>query len=251
MPNLELTTKSPERMTKKLAVFVEGQTEQLFVQRLLREIAGQNNIAIDPIQFIGSGPARVRRVRGKTPADIPFYAQVCDCHGGGELTTVVSDIRDHYQGLVNEGYSLIMGLRDVYPVPNSRMQKLREGIMSFLPRGPVPVHMVLAVREIEAWFIVEDRHYVQLHPELTPRKILKNMHLDVCTVRAETIYHPAETLNKIYRLKSFGYHKSRSDIQRTIDALDYDYLINEVPKRAQSLGELCRSLKRFFEVEGH
>ena len=36
----------------KLAVFVEGQTEQLFVQRLVQEVAG---VGID----IGHGPSRI------------------------------------------------------------------------------------------------------------------------------------------------------------------------------------------------
>lgn len=32
---------------KKLAIFVEGKTEQIFVEKLLREIAGQLNISIE------------------------------------------------------------------------------------------------------------------------------------------------------------------------------------------------------------
>ena len=31
---------------KKLAVFVEGQTEQIFVEKLLEEIAGRNKMVI-------------------------------------------------------------------------------------------------------------------------------------------------------------------------------------------------------------
>ena len=32
---------------KKLSVFVEGQTEQLFIERLLEQVAGKSNIAIE------------------------------------------------------------------------------------------------------------------------------------------------------------------------------------------------------------
>jgi hypothetical protein len=38
---------------KKLAVFVEGQTELLFIERLLEEAAGKNNIAIEKRQAFG------------------------------------------------------------------------------------------------------------------------------------------------------------------------------------------------------
>ena len=37
----------------KLAVFVAGQTEQLFVVRLIRAIAGSHNVNIDTVQAFG------------------------------------------------------------------------------------------------------------------------------------------------------------------------------------------------------
>jgi len=39
---------------KKLAIFVEGQTEQIFVEKLLKEIAGRNRIAIEVIAVNGN-----------------------------------------------------------------------------------------------------------------------------------------------------------------------------------------------------
>ena len=49
---------------KKLAVFVEGQTEQLFVERLLEEAAGKKQICIEKRQAFGGRPTVRRRGRG-------------------------------------------------------------------------------------------------------------------------------------------------------------------------------------------
>lgn len=37
----------------KMAIFVEGQTEQYFVVELVRQIAGQHRIHIDAVQAFG------------------------------------------------------------------------------------------------------------------------------------------------------------------------------------------------------
>ena len=41
---------------KKIAFFVEGQTEQVFINKLLEEIAGRKNISINIFQLRGGKP---------------------------------------------------------------------------------------------------------------------------------------------------------------------------------------------------
>lgn len=43
---------------RKLAIFVEGQTEQLFIKRLIEEVAGKKNL---PFNLIGCKVVRNRR----------------------------------------------------------------------------------------------------------------------------------------------------------------------------------------------
>ena len=55
---------------KRLAVFVEGQTEQLFAERLIREIAGQANIRFELRSIRGGTNARRQtRLLQSIPAD--------------------------------------------------------------------------------------------------------------------------------------------------------------------------------------
>ena len=79
---------------KKLAVFVEGQTEQLFIEKLLEEAAGKNNISIEKRQALGGQSAK-RKLKlieaSKRDSDHKYFAQIIDC---GSDENVKSDIRD-------------------------------------------------------------------------------------------------------------------------------------------------------------
>ncbi len=206
-------------MPKKLAFFVEGQTEQVFIQKLLLEIAGRHNITIDVVQTRGSGPARTVVISGHSAANTQYYALVCDC---GTDNRVASDINDNYSGLIAQGFSFILGLRDVYPEPDAKIPAMRAAIAKILPKGTIAAHLVLAIREIEAWFIVEDRHYPAIHPDLTPELIKARLNIDTRSVAAESIAHPAGTLHDIYQLQGRGYiNKKRWQVERTVHALDY------------------------------
>jgi len=230
-------------MAKRLAVFVEGMTEQLFIQKLLIEMAGRHNITIDLVQARGSASARMVILKGHSASNTRYYALVCDC---GADNTVASDIRDHYDRLSKQGYDLVLGLRDVHPEPDAKIPAIRSAIAKIMPTGAIPVHLVLAIREIEAWFIVEDGHYPAVHPALTAALIKARMGLDTATVAAESIAAPAETLHAAYQLQGRAYHKSRRHVQRTVDALDYARLDIELSTRVAALGELCGHVNRFF-----
>jgi len=230
-------------MVKRLAVFVEGQTEQIFMLKMLVAVAGNHKVTVDVIQARGSGTSRAVTLQGQSATNTPYYALICDC---GADSSVASDIRDNYEGLVTAGYHLVLGLRDVYPVPNDKIPDIRTSIARIMPKGAIPVHLVLAVREIEAWFIVEDEHYPAIHPELTAALINEKLTFDTATVVAEDIDAPAQTLHDAYQLKGRAYHKSRTHVQRTVNALNYSRLDTELSIRVAALGELCGHVNKFF-----
>ena len=83
---------------KRLAIFVEGQTEQLFVTRLLREIAGENRIDIIQEKYISNYRGRVVTAIDavSTIDEKKYYVIIRDC--GGD-SFVKSDILDGYEKL--------------------------------------------------------------------------------------------------------------------------------------------------------
>lgn len=230
-------------MVKRLAIFVEGQTEQIFMQKMLVEVAGRHNITIDVVHARGTGSARAITLQSTSGSSTPYYALICDC---GADNRVLSDMRDNYAGLVSAGYHLVLGLRDIHPEPDTNIPQIRQAIAQVMPQGVVPAHLVLAIREIEAWFIVEDGHYPEIHHDLNAALIKQHLGLDTATVIAESIAAPAETLHAAYQLKGCAYKKDRARVQRTVDALDYARLDMDLSTRVPALGELCGHVNRFF-----
>lgn len=230
-------------MDKRLAVFVEGQTEQIFMQKMLVEVAGRHNITVNVVQARGSGISRAVTLQGQSASNTPYYALICDC---GADNSVASDMRDNYEGLVNAGYHLVLGLRDVHPEPDAKIPQIRTAISKILPQGSVPAHLVLAIREIEAWFIVEDSHYPAIHPDLNAAFIKQQLGLDTATAAAESIACPADTLHAAYQLKGRAYKKDRVRVERTVNALDYARLDLDLSQRVPALGELCAHVNGFF-----
>src|SRR5208282_3190214 len=99
----------------RLAIFVEGYTEVVFVEKLIEEIAGENNVRIEWRRIRGGGSARrssalVRAAKPDTGQQ--YYVLVFDC-GGDRL--VKPRIVEEHVSLTNMGYLKIIGMRDVRP----------------------------------------------------------------------------------------------------------------------------------------
>ncbi len=107
---------------KKLAIFVEGQTELYFVEKLLLEIGNAKELSIR--KEVLSGGTRcpaVATLVGEIPASqetkykILLYSSCND-------EKVLSDIKERYAKLKSDGYSKIIGLRDLYPSRTSNLE---------------------------------------------------------------------------------------------------------------------------------
>ena len=80
---------------------------------------------------------------------------------------VLSDVRDQYQTLVDQEFREIIAVRDVYPEPVGDIPTIRADFAALVPVGPVIPLLVLAIMEIEAWFIGEYTHFSRMDPTLT------------------------------------------------------------------------------------
>jgi len=242
---------------QKMAVFVEGETEQTFVARLVREIAGTHQLQIETQKAVGKPGRRFSYQVYATPSfpGVRFYVLIVDSSGDA---TVVSDICDQYESLCSQGYSRIVGLRDVYPKPRTDLQRLEHGIQVALtyriPRPILPVEVVLAVMEIEAWFIAEHRHFAKIAPSITHDRLRRKLGFHPSSApidKVEEIGHPSKKLDEIYQLGGKRYRKRRREIRRTVNALDFGHLYLEVPQRVTRLGALVGQVNAFLGQESN
>ncbi len=234
---------------KKLAVFVEGQTEQLFVEKLLEEAAGRNQIYIEKRQAFG-GQSTKRKFKilhaSVQNSNQKYFAQIVDC---GADNRVKSDVVDRYDGLAAQGFDTIIAIRDVYPdVAYKDISTLRTGLRYKVKTRPLEVVFVLGVMELETWFISEHTHFQKIHPSLSPELIKTNLGFDPRTDDIQLRPHPADDLDKIYRLAGFPYTKNRNVVQRTVNVLDYERLYLELPARLPDLQALVKAIDQFLSV---
>lgn len=204
----------------RLAVFVEGYTEVVYVEKLIEEIAGQNRVLIEHREIRGG--SRVKRtmklIRAAKPATgQKYFVLLVDC-GGDE--SVKTRIMEEHGNLTRKGYSKIIGLRDVRPkFTRAEIPRLEMSLPKYIKTSLTPVTFILAIMEIEAWFLAETKHFPKIDPSITVAAIKAMLGFDPENDDMEQRLAPAEDLNNCYRIGGKTYAKHQA--QLTVDALDY------------------------------
>lgn len=210
----------------KLAIFVEGLTEQLFVEKLVNVIAGERNVRFELRRASGavSGRRCFRLLRSVPPDQgEPHYVLIVDC-SNDEL--VNSRIREEYESLARERYTLIIGIRDVYPAARADIPRIQRRLTYGVRTVPVPVVGVLVIMEIEAWFLAEHTHFSRLNPTagMTPALVRGWFGFNPETDDMALREHPAHDIEKIYFIAGTTYRKKIGPLRRTVRLLDVEMM---------------------------
>jgi len=227
----------------KIAFFVEGYTELVFVEKLILEVFDQSNVRIELRRITGgsSVPRHFRLIRAANAhCGEAYFVLIIDCVGGD---TVKSRIVEEYDNLSQQGYDLVIGLRDVYPLARAEIPKLEQGLRYRVRTVPLRVEFVLAVMEVEAWFLAEFSHFERIDQRLTCDLISASLGFDPRTDLMDDRQAPAEDLSDAYQLVGRPYLKHQAPT--TIGALDFPSIYLDVPSRSQSLGRLVSLINEF------
>jgi hypothetical protein len=219
---------------KRAAFFVQGQTELIFVVELIKKLVGTACCSIAQEVYHSKVFAEIS---AENAQDEEFYFLIVNCSSDG---AIVSAIRDRIERLEHVGYELVVGLRDLYPLADNELPMLVAGMRASLPQSAVRMEIVIAIREVEAWFIHADSHFSRLHEVLNSEAILNALGYDIHGGHAEEIDHPAKFLGDIYNLAGLGYRKTRKHVTRTVDLLDYHHLCRVRVSGAPSLLRLVK-----------
>jgi Domain of unknown function (DUF4276) len=235
---------------RKLAIFVEGLTEQILVRQLLQAVLDQNRIAIQTVKITGGHNVRMSFTVMRAAhvlSQTEYYILVYDCGGESNVKGYLMAQRDK---LVSSGYTTIMGLRDVYPnFKREEVPKLIRGLNYRLPQKRAATQIFLAVMETEAWFLGEYRHLKKVSGKLTPRYIENRLGFNPQTDNMEERDRPAEDMKKVYRLVGHDYTKKRDKLNSVVRKLDFNYFTHGLADRMPSLGTFVDGLKRFLQED--
>lgn len=226
---------------RKVAVFVEGLTEQELVVELVSAVVGARGVNV----VLGRRWKRKVEVQPSViDAACDFLVLVVDCSNDEQVMT---QIREQYPSLVASGYTAIIGLRDVYPFAHADIPAIQAGLSRTLPSGAVIPEMHLAIMEVEAWFLAESTHFSRVHQSLTVPFIVAGG-IDVVGTNGDAWGHPARVLHSVYQLAGMSYmspkgQKTKRRVQRTLRALSFDELYVTVRGTIPSFDAFVKSLE--------
>lgn len=234
---------------RRLAIFVEGYTELLFVDRLICEIAEKNQIAIQLRQIRGGGGSS-GKPKKFIELQIPLwtlhhslYFLIVDC-GGEDL--VRQRISEEHESLTGKGYEKIIGLRDVFPkFTHAQIPALKRGLRYGIKTSLAPVQFVVSTMELEAWFLAEYNHFQHVDVMLTVDTIRSKLGFDPTSDDMTSRISPAKDLIAAYNLVGKKYKKGNA--KETVDRLDYEHLYAVLRSRIPELEELIDAIVTFIQ----
>lgn len=246
---------------KKIAFFVEGPTEAFFIKRLLAELVTQQRIRFIEYDLKGGsfGNPRVINILAEDVKN-PWQKYQINIYTCNADNRVNQDVRENLSTLQREGFTQVIALKDLrgdyegidglqhsYVPSDYKNQKNIHNLI--FQNSPIPVTSIIAVMEIETWFLSETTHYERINPKLTQALITSNQKkigVNPFVDDMEQVLEPAELLNDIYQLVKLNYSKKKAVRERTINKLDMAEIYFHLPCKIASLKELTRVIDSFL-----
>ena len=229
----------------KMAFFVEGQTERIFLENLLNEYFTHPYFNVESVQLI-EGKATSITKANYDHDNIRLYFLIYDVMGDGNVNGA---IHERSESLINKReYSHIIGIRDLFPQPIESLPQMINAFNDFFSDKDYfdKLTQIVAIMEIEAWFLADYNHFARMDQRLVPEWINENLNIDILNDDLEAYPHPAQTLNRIWNLVGKTYKKRESDSYSICSYLDYSlYCCDEnLSKRIPSFAGLFSTIDR-------
>ncbi|HNL08235.1 MAG TPA: hypothetical protein PKH93_11735 [Chitinophagales bacterium] len=240
----------------KTAIFVEGQTELIFVREYLLKKFDYQDIQLECYNLHTDSDFRPTAYAfGSDSAN--HYFQIMNV---GNDDSVLTRLLNREQYLWNSGFNCIIGLRDMYSRRYREMAKeagkidleLNEAFKQSTQeqivkkaKKPQQIGFVFAIMETESWILGLYRCFEKINSLLTVAYIEQQLGFNLETTDPETsFFHPAKTIEEIYGLANENYDKKEGTIaaiMATLEKDDFEFLANA--NKCASFGEFVSLLK--------
>ncbi len=157
--------------------------------------------------------------------------------------------RRGFGDLLRENYEAIIGLRDVRPISRNDIAKLQNGMRnSVATLQGVPIEFYLSIMEVEAWFLAENTHFLRIDQRLTEARITGVMGFFPNNQNTESRDRPSDDLATIYDIVGLQYDKSHQVVERVIDSLNFQDIVNLHSVEIENLGGVVNGARNFFRT---
>ena len=213
---------------RKIAIFVEGWTEQIFVRNVFLRIFDLNKISFScrtlfNLSKYNSAPYDYENSAAE------FHYEIINI---GNDNKVLTSILRREKFMWDAGFERIIGLRDMYSRAyreESRVidlevnQRFVAGHGASLERAQHPerIHFCFAIMEAEAWFLAMPDLLLKFDQRLTPALIFDELGVNISELDPENeVFHPSQLLDRIYQLANRRYDKKQSTIESLTNLID-------------------------------
>lgn len=236
----------------RTAIFVEGQTELIFMREYLLKMFDYQNVWIECYTLFNDN--------NHTPTEYSFpnqnagyYFQIINV---GNDNAVLTRVLNREQYLWNSGFHMIFAVRDMYSkayrevVQNSTISndvnvRFIEGIRNIIntrAKRPDNIYFHFAIMEIESWIIGIRSCFGRMHQQLTDAALTEHVKLDIHADPEVTYFHPSQILKEIFALAGGNYTKAACEVNAIMGNICKDDFIN------LSQSGKCASFKAVYDT---
>jgi len=219
----------------RIAFFVEGLTETIFIRSLLLNIFDSSKLEIMFVRLLNSSRGAPTYSMPNPTAIIKFL--LIDVEGD---SNVLSGIKEREKDFFSKGYKKIIGLRDMYSDEYKRTSKKREiddRIVSLIiskaqgeidkMNNPKLIKLHFATMEIEAWFIAMVDVLNKIDIRLTHSFIKRKLSFDILIIDPQLFFRkPSNDLAKIYLLVGKTYQKTKKSLESLMSKMQKEDFYN-------------------------
>ncbi len=245
-----------QNSTKKIAIFVEGMTEFIFVSHFLKTIT-EYKVNIEALEL------HKDQLRKSIVGGIDFNNPISTIQfliiKVGNDEKVLSAISERARGLKDKGYNNILGLRDMYSeaykkkspgqvnsaITNSFIDIAKETIedMGFTS---LQIDIFFSIMEIEAWFLATWEIFEAINPTHTKGYIENTLGIDLNNL--EKYFRPFLEIKKIILVYNKKERQVKDIVSRINKAL-IDNVINE--NRCPAYSDFICKIQNLIAYQRH
>ena len=234
----------------KVAFFVEGLTETIFIRSLLLNIFDSSKLEIECIRLFNTSKGEPTYSIFNDLAIMKVL--IIDVEGDSK---VLSGIKERENNFFNQSYKKIIGLRDMYSDEYKNLSKKKgadEKTNSLVisrtqseinkMTHPNLIKLHFAIMEIEAWFLAMTDVLSKVDSRLTPNFIKNKLGFDILIIDPQFYFRkPSRDLEKVYALVGKTYDKTKSCLEGLMSKIQKEDFYN-----LYSSGKVSH-YKNFFE----
>ncbi len=232
----------------KLAFFVEGQTELIFVEYLIDEYFTHPFFTIESYQLIGNRAKTITKRKHDRP-DLEYYFLIFDVSGDSRVLSAINERAEYL--ITRNGYNGVIGLRDIYPNKKKDMKQIRSTFKMLFEGKSYSnkVKLSFAIMETEAWLLADYKLFERIDNRLTADFINKKLNINIDSDNLENYPKPSATMQNIFKLIDRNYKKKKRKVEEICSNINFENLcLNESNlSRIKSFKTFLKYIDKFTE----